>query len=93
MEHLAARCQLNKHKGTHTQSDTHTNRLHSQLYFLVDELSGSLAKEDKQKAPLSGCSVMRGSLIVNMLLCRVFHLTAGQKEPAIKFRSLEASML
>lgn len=81
--------------ATQAQEHTHTdmNRLHSQLYFLVDGLSGSVAKEDKQKALLWGCSVMRSSVIVNMLLCRVFHLTAGQRGPAIKFGSLEASTL
>ena len=56
---------------------------------LVDVLS--VAEVDEQKAPLRGCGVMRLGLTVNMLLGRVFHLTAGQKGQAIKFGSSEAS--
>lgn len=78
--------------ANHTNTSMHTSYTHAHTCTaLVDVLSA--AEVDEQKAPLRGCSVMRGGLIVNMLLYRVFHLTAGQKGQAIKFGSSEASTL
>ena len=83
---LMAREKLHKFKDAHiVYSCTNMHSCHCQLCFLVDVLS--VANLDKQRAPLWGCSVMRGSLIVNTLPSRVFHFTAGQKGQAIKFRS------
>lgn len=90
VEPLVARHKPHKHKDAHIVY-TCTDDTVSYTFWLMYLVW--LSDVDEQKTPLRGCSVMRGSLIINMLLYRVFHLTAGQKGRAIKFGSSEASTL